>query len=234
MAAPEQARYMRSQRSIPTGGWRARQSPVQAIPHARGSGERLFKPVHDTALSSGAAEGPSPEALLQACAGGDRAALHSLYKLTAPRLFGLAHSIVHGRELAEDILQDSFVQVWHKAHRFDPGRGAAIAWLACIVRNRSLDLLRRRRREVPFDDTIMENWESHASNSADGITLSPKAQRLRDCIDELDENPRKSVLLAYYGGLTAEQVAGRLGAPLGTVKSWIRRSLMRLKRCVEE
>ena len=225
---------MPSRRSFPRAGWRAGQSHAQAVPHARSAGDRLLKPGHETRLRSGAAEAPSPEALLQACADGDRAALRSLYTLTAPRLFGLAYNIVHSRDLAEDILQDSFVQVWRKAHRFDPGRGAAMAWLACVVRNQCLDLLRRRRREVPIDDVTMEVWESNGAKSADEAALSPEAQRLRDCIDELDENPRKSVLLAYYGGLTAEEVAGRLGAPLGTVKSWIRRSLMRLKRCVEE
>ena len=79
----------------------------------------------------------------------------------------------------------------------------------------------------------MESWEDPAPNPADLTALSHDAQRLRDCLDELDEGPRKSLLLAYYGGLTFEQVAGRLGAPLGTVKSWIRRSLVRLKRCME-
>ena len=130
-------------------------------------------------------------------------------------------------------MQDSFVLAWRHAHRFDPSRGAAMAWLACIVRNQCFDLLRRRGREVPLDDTIMENWEDPAPNPADLTALSQHAKRLRDCVDELDENPRKSVLLAYYDGLTFEQVAGRLGAPLGTVKSWIRRSLVRLKWCME-
>jgi RNA polymerase sigma-70 factor, ECF subfamily len=195
---------------------------------------RLLGSANDATRSSGAAVVPSREALLQACASGDRAALRSLYQLTAPQLFGLANSIVRSRELAEDAVQDSFVQVWRHAHRFDPARGAAMAWLASIVRNRCFDLLRRHQREAPFDDAIVEAWESRTADSTDGIALSREAQRLRDCINELDENPRKSVLLAYYGGLTAGEVAARLGAPLGTVKSWIRRSLIQLKRCVED
>ena len=179
------------------------------------------------------AGGPSREALLQACARGDRAALHSLYSTTAPQLFGLALRIIRSRELAEDIVQDSFVLVWRHAHRFDPGRGAAMAWLARIVRNRCIDELRQRGREAPLDDTIMDDWQDPASGPDDLAALSRDAQRLRDCLDELDEAPRKSLLLAYYDGLTFEQVAGRLGAPLGTVKSWIRRSLIRLKGCME-
>jgi RNA polymerase sigma-70 factor (ECF subfamily) len=171
--------------------------------------------------------------LLQACAAGDRAALHSLYSVTAPQLFGLALGILRSREQAEDIVQDSFVLVWRHARSFDPGRGAAMAWLARIVRNECIDLLRRRGREAPLDDKLIESWQDPAPGPADLAALSGDARRLRACLDELDESPRKCLLLAYYEGMTLEQVAGRLGAPLGTVKSWVRRSLVRLKGCME-
>ena len=108
-----------------------------------------------------------------------------------------------------------------------------MAWLARIVRNRCFDVLRRRGREVPLDDAFMQSWEDPASSPADLAALSRDAVRLRDCLDELDERPRRSLMLAYYEGMTFEQVAGRLGAPLGTVKGWIRRSLIRLKDCME-
>jgi RNA polymerase sigma-70 factor (ECF subfamily) len=193
----------------------------------------VFRRAYGSAQTSDAGKAPSREALLQACASGDRAALHSLYQVTAPQLFGLALSILRSRELAEDIVQDAFVLVWRNAHSFDPGRGAAMAWLARIVRNRCLDLLRRRGREAPLDDTFMRSWEDPAPSPADLTALSRDAQRLRDCLDELDESPRRSLMLAYYEGMTFEQVAGRLGAPLGTVKGWIRRSLIRLKGCME-
>jgi RNA polymerase sigma-70 factor, ECF subfamily len=176
---------------------------------------------------------PSREALLQACGRGDRGALRQLYALAAPQLFGLALRILRSRELAEDAVQDSFVIVWRHAYSFDPGRGAAMAWLASIVRNQCFDLLRRRRRESPLDDRLMQGWEDPAPNPADLTALSRDAERLRRCLDELEESPRQSLLLAYYEGMTFEQVATRLGAPLGTVKSWIRRSLIRLKDCME-
>ena len=192
----------------------------------------MFKRIYGSTQRPDAGR-PSREALLQACASGDRAALHRLYSTTAPQLFGLALGIIRSRELAEDIVQDSFVLVWRHAHRFDPARGAAMAWLARIVRNRCIDELRQRGREAPLDDTIMDDWEDPASGPDDLAALSQDVQRLRECLDELEEAPRKSLLLAYYGGLTFEQVAGRLGAPLGTVKSWIRRSLIRLKGCME-
>jgi len=176
---------------------------------------------------------PTREALLEACAGGDRAALQRLYSLAAPQLFGLALGILRSRDLAEDIVQDSFILVWRHARSFDRGRGTAMAWLGRIVRNQCFDALRRRNREAPLDDRLMENWEDPGPSPADAAGLSQEARRLKVCLEELEASPRQSLLLAYYQGLTFEEVAGRLGAPLGTVKSWIRRSLVRLKGCLE-
>jgi RNA polymerase sigma-70 factor, ECF subfamily len=176
---------------------------------------------------------PSPEALLQACASGDRAALQSLYAATAAQLFGLALSILRRRDLAEDIVQDSYLLAWRHAGGFDPRRGTAMAWLARIVRNQCFDLMRRRGREAPLDDAVMETWEDPAPGPADLTALSRDARRLRSCLDELDQGPRQSMILAYYEGLTFAEVSGRLGAPLGTVKSWIRRGLIQLRDCME-
>ena len=176
---------------------------------------------------------PTREALLEACAGGDRAALQRLYSLAAPQLFGLALGILRSRDLAEDIVQDSFILIWRHARSFDRRRGTAMAWLGRIVRNQCFDALRRRGREAPLDDALVQSWEDPAPGPADLAALSQDARRLRTCLDEIEASPRKSLLLAYYGGLTFEEVAGRLGAPLGTVKSWIRRSLIRLKGCLE-
>jgi RNA polymerase sigma-70 factor, ECF subfamily len=175
---------------------------------------------------------PSREALLQACARGDRTALQSLYAATAPQLFGLAVSILRSGDLAEDVMQDSFILVWRHAQTFDPRRGTAMAWLARIVRNQCFDLMRRRSRESPLDDSLMQSWEDPAPGPADLTALSRDAQRLRACLDELDEGPRKSMILAYYEGLTFAQVADRIAAPLGTVKSWIRRGLIQLRACM--
>jgi RNA polymerase sigma-70 factor (ECF subfamily) len=176
---------------------------------------------------------PSREALLQACARGDRAALQSLYAATAAQLFGLALSILRTRELAEDVMQDSFILVWRHAQSFDPRRGTAMAWLARIVRNQCFDLIRRRGRESPLDDALMQSWEDPAPGPADLTALSRDARRLWACLDELDERPRKSMILAYYEGLTFAEVAVRVGAPLGTVKSWIRRGLIQLRGCMD-
>ena len=183
--------------------------------------------------AAGDAGTPSREALLQACASGDRTALYSLYKGTAPQLFGLALSVLRRRELAEEIVQDCFVLVWRSAHTFDPGRGTAMAWLARIVRNRCIDVIRQRGRETPLDNASIEGLEDPMTSPADLAALSRDASRLRHCLDELAECPRKILMLVYYEGLTYQEAAVRFGVPLGTVKSWIRRSLVRLRDCME-
>jgi RNA polymerase sigma-70 factor (ECF subfamily) len=219
---------MPSRPSSATASWHAGPRRARA-PHGHESPER--RPLGPAGNASSPAL--SRERLLISCGRGDPAALRALYEVTAPQLFWLANSIVRSRELAEDVVQDAFVQVWRHAHRFDPDRGSAMAWLSRIVRNRCFDLLRLRRREAPFDDAIVQDWEKQATDPVAGTTLSREAQRLRDCLDELDEKPRQSLLLAYYGGLTADEISRRLGNPLGTVKSWIRRGLVQLKGCVE-
>ena len=176
---------------------------------------------------------PSREALLEACAGGDQAALHQLYLSCSPQLFCLALGIVRRREQAEEILQDSFLLVWRHARSFDRERGTAMAWLARIVRNQCFDLLRRRGREVPLDPAMMESWADPAIGPETAAADSEAARQLLGCLDELEANPRQCILLAYYQGMTFEEVAVRLKAPLGTVKSWVRRSLIRLRTCLE-
>jgi RNA polymerase sigma-70 factor (ECF subfamily) len=171
--------------------------------------------------------------LLQACAAGDQAALHSLYRDTSPQLFGLALRILRSRELAEDIVQDSFVLVWRSAHSFDPARGAAMAWLARIVHNRCIDALRQRRREAPLDDASIERWADPTPGPAELAALSRDGVRLRACLEELDENPRKFLMLAYFDGMTYKEAADHLGIPLGTVKGWVRRCLAQLRGCME-
>ena len=173
------------------------------------------------------------EALLEACADGNPAALQTLYSMTAPQLFGLALGILRSRDLAEDVVQDSFVLIWRHARSFDPRRGTAMAWLARIVRNQCFDALRRRRREASLDEAVIDSWIDPGLDPAEFTALSRDARRLRGCLEQLEESPRQSLLLAYYQGLTFEEIAGRLKAPLGTVKSWIRRSLIRLKGCME-
>ena len=223
---------MSSHKASPRRSWRAETPGIKAVRLLQSSKEPVVGQV-DRPAASDAGRTQGREALLQACARGDRTALYSLYKTTAPQLFGLALRMLRRRELAEEIVQDSFVLFWRSAHTFDPGRGSAMAWLARIVRNRCIDHLRRRGREVPLDDEFMQSRQDPASGPADLAALSQDARRLRDCLDELEEGPRKILLQVYYNGMTYNEVAGLVGAPLGTVKSWVRRNLVRLRGCME-
>lgn len=207
-------------------------SDIKAVRLVQGAEERVVSRPHRPAAAD-AGRTQDREALLRACAGGDHAALHSLYTGTAPQLFGLALRILRNRELAEEILQDCFILVWRNAHTFDPGRGNAMAWLARIVRNRCIDAIRRRGRETPLSDASIEDWEDPTPHPADRAVLSGDARRLQDCLDKLEEGPRKALTLIYYQGMTYQEVAAHVNVPLGTVKSWVRRSLVRLKGCLE-
>lgn len=179
------------------------------------------------------ANAPDLTALLEACAAGSRSALAQLYQATSPQLYGLALRMVGRRDLAEEVLQDAFVAVWRHAQSFDRRRGPAFGWLAAIVRNHAIDMLRRHGREAPLDPVATAALADPAPGPHDHAARSESVRLLADCLAELEEGPRRSILLAYYEGLTYEEVARRLVTPIGTVKSWIRRSLMRLKRCLE-
>jgi RNA polymerase sigma-70 factor (ECF subfamily) len=169
--------------------------------------------------------------LLRKTATGDAAAFAALYKHTAAKLFGVSIRIAGRGEIAEDALQECFVTVWRRAAEYDPMRGAAMSWLIAIVRNCTIDRLRRRGTR-PEGHPAPEEALRHLTapdRSDQGVEL----RALRACLDELEESPRRAVLLAYLYGLTREELAAHLAVPVGTVKSWIRRSLDRLRRCLD-
>lgn len=176
---------------------------------------------------------PRLDLLISACAGGDRAALAQLYDATSPQLFALALRMVKRRDLAEELVQDTYLAAWRHAGSFDPARGSALAWLAAILRHRAIDLLRRRGREAPLDADAAAALPDPEPGPLEAASVSEAARALARCLEELEPGPRRSLLLAYYEGLTYEQTAARLATPVGTVKSWIRRSLTRLKSCLE-
>ena len=179
--------------------------------------------------------GPDPLAeLLAAAARGDHAAFARLYQLTAPKLFALAVGILKRRDWAEETLQESFIRVWRSAHRFDPAKGSAMSWMVTIVRNSALTALERRPREIASEDAgAAADIADSAPDPLEQTMQNSAARALLKCLQGLDEQQRRSIMLAYYEGLTHSELAARLGAPLGTVKSWIRRGLMHLKTCLE-
>jgi RNA polymerase sigma-70 factor, ECF subfamily len=224
-------KQMSSHKTFPRRSWQAEAPGTSPVRLLQSAGEQVVSPARPAASDAGRTQGR--EALLQACAGGDQTALHTLYKETASQLFGLALRMLRRRELAEEIVQDSFVRIWRNAHTFDPARGTAMAWLARIVRNGCIDVLRQRGRETPLDDASIEDCEDPLASPADLAALSSDARRLQECLGELEEGPRKILGLVYYEGMTYQEAAAHVGVPLGTVKSWARRSLIRLRGCME-
>jgi RNA polymerase sigma-70 factor, ECF subfamily len=162
----------------------------------------------------------------------DRAAFAALYDRTAPQLFGIAMRILRQREEAEDVLQETFVAVWDRAASFDPGRGSVMTWLVTVLRHRAID---RRRRRAHLEDRVGSEADLLALTAApsDESDRGASLAALQKCLGELEERPRQAVLLAYAYGYTHEELATRLTTPIGTVKSWVRRSLERLKRCLD-
>jgi len=166
-------------------------------------------------------------AALARCAAGERSALRVIYDLEAARMVGVAHRIVRRRDLAEEAVHDAFMRIWNGARSFDPARGAARGWLYAIVRNRALTILRDESRFAPDDDS---DSETIAPDTA--VQRLPESSALRRCLEALDPKPRRAVVLAYVHGLSHGELAGTLGVPLGTAKSWARRGLLSLQECM--
>ena len=178
--------------------------------------------------------------LLQATARGDQLAFAELYRATSSHLYGLLLRMLKRRDWAEEALQDCFIKIWQKAESFDGEKGSPLTWMLAVARYRALDLLRMKRPEVemPDDDSeISLPPMTLADDTQDPLARSEETQgidRMRAGLDQLPAEQRQAVLLAYYEGYTHQELATRLNAPLGTVKSWVRRGLARLRELLDE
>ena len=184
--------------------------------------------------SAGAATEPEIARLLAACARQDRQAFQRLYEMSSPQLFGCLVRMLRNRALAEEALQEVFVQVWRRAAEFQRDRGSSWAWLIAITRYRAIDLQRRERRLAGESPEGIEEIAGDEEPHDDRMTLGHQAAVALDrCLAALQPRQRDCILLSYQGGLSHAEVAGRIGEPLGSVKSWIRRGLTALRRCLE-
>lgn len=181
--------------------------------------------ILDASTSTDATEAQLAAALAR-CAGGDRSALRVIYDLEAPRMIGVARRIVGRQDIAQEAVHDAFLNIWRGASSFDPARGLARGWLYAVVRNRALSILRDESRFVGDGE---EPVPPQADMSVDAL---PASSRLRRCLEALDAKPRSAVVLSYVHGLTHAELAGKLGVPLGTAKSWTRRGLLSLQECM--
>jgi len=161
----------------------------------------------------------------------DRKAFASLYAATSPRVFGFLINMVRDRQVAEEILQEAYLQVWEKAGVYSPERGQPLTWIVNVARYRALDFLRRQSTRTRYEEQYALDADTVAT--LDGETPA-EGSALNVCLDRLQGPARESVVKAYCEGYTHEELSTVMGRPIGTVKSWIRRSIKRLKECLHE
>ena len=181
--------------------------------------------------------------LLVAAGRGDHAAFAQVYERTHAHLFGVALRILGRTQSAEDVLQEAFINIWKNAGAYRSNIGGQdiqpMTWLIAIVRNKSLDALRSRarRHETALDDEGPEGegalGQAAGPSALDLFGAATQALRIDGCMNGLDGTHRQSLALAYYQGLSHSEVAARMGAPLGSVKAWIRRGLDKLRDCLQ-
>ncbi len=175
--------------------------------------------------------------LLVATGNGDEQAFAELYQATSSRLYGFALRILKEEGLAQDCLQEAYIRIWEHAKKYQPQRGAPLTWMGVIVRRQALDMVRRRSREYAEDPEAvgrrLDEWPEGQSEDGPELVDPKERERLRDCLEQLRKEQRECLRLAFYESLTYPELAERLAVPLGTVKTWIRRSMERLRRCLK-
>lgn len=163
----------------------------------------------------------------------DRAAFHALYRAASPKLFGICLRLLKVRSDAEDALQEIFVKIWYRADRFVGGQASALPWLCTIARNHSLDVLRSRRPlaeslDEGADDLVEERPDPEAQSVING-----EGRRIDRCMQELDPDRAQAVRSAYVDGMSYQELADRYNVPLNTMRTWLRRSLLKLRECMD-
>jgi len=170
--------------------------------------------------------------LAAALARGDKEALARLYDLLAKPLYSLALRITNDSAEAQDIIQDVFLQLWNKAVDYEPARGSYFSWAATLTRNRALDRVRMRTRRAEIVQASASDILPASNDdldSGDSLWLREKASAVRAALTALPPEQKGAIELAFFRGLTQQQIAETLGEPLGTVKARIRRGLLRLR-----
>jgi len=164
----------------------------------------------------------------------ERAALEELYQLTSAKLFGVCQRICGDRSAAEDVLQEVYIKVWHRADQYQAGTYSPISWLAVIARNASIDWLRKNGRKNYDDDAVIDIIADDAPLGDAVIEDRQQKAKIMECLEQLDDEQNVPIRSAFFGGHTYSQLAKRDEVPLSTMKSRIRRGLMNLKKCLED
>ena len=171
--------------------------------------------------------------LLRRVGQGDREAFAQMYDRFSSAVFSAAYRIVNNQQAAEDVLQEVFLQVWEKAALYDPARGKPLTWAITLTRNKAIDRLRATQRRGRLQNTLERDAgtteQFDARNSFDAVDLLEKGKLVGEAMNKLPKEQREALELAFFSGLTQQEIAERLKEPLGTVKARIRRGLLKLR-----
>lgn len=164
----------------------------------------------------------------------DRHAFECLYQKVNGKLNGVALAILGQQQIADDVLQDAFMQIWHKASSYHQDLGTPLVWMRAIVRYRAFDYLssQKKLRQLTGDDPA--DHPDNELNTASIADTSADRQILNVCLHTLTESSRESILLAYLFGYSRDEIAMRMAKPMNTVKSWLKRGLSRLEQCLRQ
>ena len=171
-------------------------------------------------------------ALLSLTSSKDKQAFAELYNSTNMKLFGVCLRILRKQEVAEEILQEVYVKIWHRAGDYQSERGSPISWMCAIARNHALDEVRKRRMVFVDDAAGIDNVPDPANSPEGELEVSDEMRRLNQCLSQLEKPKREAVILAYLEGCSRAELAERFGQPVGTIKTWLHRSLKNLKDCL--
>ncbi len=176
-------------------------------------------------------------ALIDRVAQRDAQALRQLYDATSSKLYAVAMRVVSNTEHAEDVLQDAYLNIWRIAADYRASLSPPMAWMGVVVRSRALDFLRKRKAEQSLggpemDEQLSNTLEGDTPNPMDTSMASEQAWALHECLRKIEAKPREVLTMAYFRDLSHGELAAQLCLPLGTVKTWIRRSLEQLRTCM--
>lgn len=169
--------------------------------------------------------------LIARCAAADRAAFRTLYRDTSAKLMGVLLRMLRERAEAEDALQEVYTRVWLRAARFDPAKGRGMTWLIAIARNLAIDRLRARPEAA--SDEGLDTVQDATPRAETRLIAKGEAGRMADCFETLEPDRAQAVRGAYLDGMSYIDLAARHSVPLNTMRTWLRRSLLKLKECLD-
>jgi len=171
--------------------------------------------------------------LIAGVAKGDAAAFQRLYEATRAKLYGVLVRILGRPELAEEVMQETYLKVWKMADKFDPSLASPITWMVAMARNRAIDIVRKRGEVSIEEEPDALNVAAETPAPLARREMTEELKRLLACLGKLDPEKQRIVLLAYYSGWSREQLSTKLEIPVSTIKTWLRRSLMEIRDCME-